>query len=75
MNEVRRRLEEQVEEGRRRDARMQQQNELLTHLLGRLNKARNEPPPLPYEQPRAVQAEQIRNMAKNPQVRAVNDQE
>ena len=70
LNEVRLRLEEQVEEGRRRDEQMRKQNELLTQLLGRLNEAENRPPPPPQEQPRVALAELGRNAAENPAVRA-----
>ena len=65
---------EQVEEGCRRDDRLQQQNELLTQLIGCLNEARNEPPPLPQEQPRSAQAEPVQNAVENTTVRASNDQ-
>ena len=73
LNEVRLRLEEQVEEGRRRDEQMRKQNELLTQLLGRLNEAENRPPPPPQEQPCVAPAEPVRNAAENPAVRAGRD--
>ena len=73
LNEVQLRLEEQVEEGCRRDEQMRQQNELLTQLLARLNEAENRPPPPPLEQPCVAPAEPVRNAAENPAVRARRD--